>query len=85
MRDLPDLSDLYNAQHVILSLEIIENRFRAMYDKSMYNHRKFNSARKLSSCIQREQSKIILALPTNNLIKEIFKKALTSGFSCVNT
>ena len=24
MRDLSDLSDLYNAQHVILSLEIIE-------------------------------------------------------------
>ena len=54
MRDLSDLSDLYNAQHVILSLEIIENRFRAMYDKSMYNPRKFK-ARKLSSCIQRSQ------------------------------
>ena len=44
-----------------------------------------NSASKLSSCIQREQSKILLALPTNNSIMEIFEEILTGGFSCVNT
>ena len=41
----------------------------------MYNPRKCNSANKLSSCIQHEQSKIILALPMNNSIKKIFVKA----------
>ena len=82
MRDLSDLNNLYNAQDVILLLEIMENRFQAMYEKSMYNPRKCNSASKLSGCIQREQSKIILALPTNNSIKEVFEKNLTGGFSC---
>ena len=74
-----DLNDLYNAQDVIVLLEIIENRFQSMYDKTMFNPRKCNSASKLSSCIQREQSKVILALPTNNSIME------TGGFSCINT
>ena len=51
----------------------------------MYSPRKCNSASKLSSCMQREQSKIIFALLTNNSIMEIFEKTLTGTFSCVNT
>ena len=39
MRDLSDLNNLYNAQDVTLLLEIMENRFQAIYDKSMYNPR----------------------------------------------
>ena len=57
-----------------------------MYDKSlMYNPRKCNSASKLSGCVQREQSKVILGLPINNSVMEVFEKTLTGGFSCVNT
>ena len=63
----------------------MENRFQTMYDKSMYNPRKCNSTSKLSGSIQREQSKIILLLSTNNSIMEMFEKTLTGGFSCVNT
>ena len=85
IRDLSDLNDLYNAQDIILLLEIIGNRSQAMYDKTMYNPRKCNSASKLSGCIQREQSNVILALPTNNSITEIFEKILTGGFSYINT
>ena len=81
MRDLSDLNDLYNGQDVILLLEIMENRFQAMYEKSMYNPRKCNSASKLSGCIQREQSKIILGLPTNNYVMKVFEETLTDGFS----
>ena len=81
MRDLSDLNDLYNGQDVILLLEITENRFQAMYEKSMYNPRKCNSASKLSGCIQREQSKIILDLPTNNYVMKVFEETLTGGFS----
>ena len=78
MRDFSDLNDLYNVQDVILLLEII--------DKSlMYKPRKCNSASKLSSCIQREQSKVILALPMNNSVMEVFEKTLTGGLSCINT
>ena len=63
----------------------MENRFQDMFDKMTYNPRKCNSASKLNSCIQGEQSRIILALPTNNSVIEIFIKTLTGGFSCVNT
>ena len=63
MRNLSDLNDLYNAQDIIILLVIIENRFQSMQDKSGYNPRIITSASKLSSCIQREQSKCNIALP----------------------
>ena len=85
MRNLSDLNDLYNVQDVILLMVIIENRFQEMQNETGYNPRKINSASKLSGCIQREQSKCILALPTNNCHVEIFEKTLSGGFSCVNT
>ena len=64
---------------------MMENRFQYMQEKSGYNPRIINSASKLSGCIQRELSKVILVLPTNNTQIEIFVKTLTGGFSCVNT
>ena len=88
MRGLSDLNDLRSRptdQDVILLLEIMENRFQIMQEKTMYSPRKCNSASKLSSCMQREQSKIIFALLANNSIMEIFEKTLTGTFSCVNT
>ena len=85
MRDLSDLNDLYNTQDVIILLEIIENIFQTMQDKTGYNPRIINSASKLSGCIQREKSKCILALPINNTQMEIFEKTLCGGFSSVNT
>ena len=74
MRDLSDLNDLYNAQDVIILLEIIENRFQQIQDMTDYNPRIINSASKLSGCIQREKSKCIIALPTDNVQMEIFEK-----------
>ena len=85
MRNLSNLIDLYNAQDVIILLEIIESRFQSMQDKSGYNPRIINSASKLSGCIQREKSKCILALPINNTQMEIFEKTLSRDFSSVNT
>ena len=84
MGNCSDLNDL-DKQDVILLLEIIENRFQEMQNECWYNPRKINSASKLSGCIQREQSKIILALPTNNKQIETFEKTLPGSFSCVNT
>ena len=80
MRDLSDLNDLYNAQGVILLLEITENRFQGMYEKSVYIPRKCYSASTLSGCIQQEQSKIILTLPTNSSIMEVFEKNSNGWF-----
>ena len=85
MRNLSDLNNLYNVQDVILLMVIIENRLQEMQDETGYNPRKINWASKLSSCIQRKQSKYILALPTKNWHVQIFEKTLSRGFSCVNT
>ena len=40
---------------------------------------------KLSGCLQKEQSKVILALPTKNKIVETFAKTVRGGLSCVDT
>ena len=64
MRNLGDLNDLYNTQYVILLSEIIESQFQAMQNTYGFNPRKCNSASSMSGCIEREMSKIILALPT---------------------
>ena len=85
MRDISDLNYLYNAQDVILLCKIFENRVQIMYEKSMYNHQKKNLASKFNGYIQKEQSKVILALPTNSSTLEIFEATITGGFSCVNT
>ena len=77
MRNLSYLNDLCNVQDVVLLMVMIENRFQEMLNEAGYNPRKINSASKLSGCIQREQSKCILALPTNNFHVEIFEKALS--------
>ena len=56
-----------------------------MYEKFLYNSRKIKSARKLSGCIQKEQSKVILVLATNNSTLKFFEKTVTGCISCVNT
>ena len=85
MRHLGDLNNLHNAQDVILLSELIENRFQLMQDKYGFNPRKCNSASALSGYIEREMSKVIIALPTNPEHVEIFAKTVTGGFSSVNT
>ena len=84
MRDLSDLNDLYNEQDIIILLEIIENRFEKIKEMTDYNPRIINSASKLSGCIQREKSKCIIALPTDNIQMEIFEKTVCGGYSSVN-
>ena len=74
MRNLGNMNDLYNAQDVILLCEIIENHFQAMNNTYGYNPRKCNSASSMSSCIEREMSRIILALPTKLEHVEILRK-----------
>ena len=61
-----DKNNLYNAQDVILLCEIGENRFQFMRDSYGFNPRKCNPASTLSGCIEREMSRVIIALPTPN-------------------
>ena len=56
-----------------------------MQGESGYNPRKFNLASTLSGCTEREMSKVIIELPTNNEFINVFEQTLTGGFSCVNT
>ena len=84
MRNLGGMNDLYNMQDVILLCEIIENRFEKMHKKFGYNPRKCNSASTLSNCVQRNQSKVIITLPTNYEHAEIFENTLIGGYTCVN-
>ena len=56
-----------------------------MHDKYGFNPRKCNSAISLSGSIERDLSKVIIALPTSNKTVDIFEQTLTRGFSCVNT
>ena len=85
MRNFGDLNDLYNTQDVILLCEITESRFQAMQNTYGFNPRKCNSASAMSRCIEREISKVIIALPTKSEHVEIFEETVTGGFSCVNT
>ena len=85
MRNLGDLNDLYSTQNVSLLCEIIENRFEAMKNTYGFNPRKCNSASSMSGYIEREMSKLILALPAKVEHVEIFEQTVTGGFSSVNT
>lgn len=85
MRNLSDVNDLYNFQDVALLCEIVENRFQLMQDQYGLNPRKCNSSATFSGCVEREMSKVIIALPTSNEFVNIFETTLTGGFSAVNT
>ena len=84
MQHLGDMNDLYNVQDVILLSVICENRFQFMHNRYGFNPRKCNSASTLSGCIEREMSRVIIALPTSNEVLDIFEQTITGGFSCMN-
>ena len=85
MKSLGDMNDLYNAQDIVLLAEIIENRFQFIHERYGFNPRRCNSASTLSSCIEHEMDRVILALPTKLEHVEIFEQKITGGFSSVNT
>ena len=55
-----------------------------MHNRYGFNPRKCNSASTLSGCIEREMSRVIIALPTSNEVLDIFEQTITGGFSCMN-
>ena len=56
-----------------------------MHDQYGFNLRKCNSAGTLSGCIEREILRVIIALPTSNVVVDISEQTITGGFSSVNT
>ena len=55
-----------------------------MHNRYGFNPRKCNSASTLSGCIEREMSRVIIALPTSNGVLDIFEQTISGGFGCVN-
>ena len=78
------MNDLYNAQNIILLAEIIESRFQLMHERYGFNPRRYDSASTLSSCIEREMNRVILALSTKLEHVEILEQSITGGFISVN-
>ena len=73
MRNLGNMNDLYDAQDVMLLSEIAENRFQYMHELYGFNPRRCNSASTVSDSIEREMSKVIIALQTSSESVEIFE------------
>lgn len=74
MKNVNDMNDLCNAQDVIFLCEIFKNRFELMYNTFGFNPEKCNSASTLRGCIERDLSKVIIALANCNGIEDIFEK-----------
>ena len=56
-----------------------------MHDQYGFNPRKCNSTSILSGCIEREMSRVIIALPTSNEVVDLFEQTILGGFSLVYT
>ena len=56
----------------------------AIYAIYGFNPRKCSSDSTLSGCIEREMSRVILALPTSNEVVDIIEQMITGRFSSVN-
>ena len=85
LKKFSNLHDIYNFQNKIILCKIFENRAKEMTRKFPYNPRKCTSDSSLSGCIHQYLSKVIISLPTQTEIVDLFQKSLIGGFSCVNT
>ena len=77
MRDLSDLTDIYNMQ------EIIKNHTTEIIKKYPYNMCKCTQASSFSGCFNRFLSKVKISLPVCAKHVELYVKG-AGGFSCVN-
>ena len=74
IRNVGEVNDIYNAEDVILPCEIFENRASFIHEIYGISARSCNSATSLNGCINRNKSKLIIALPTNQNIIQYFEK-----------
>ena len=85
LKTFGDLNKICNFQDVAILSEIFEKRASLLQTLFKYNPRKCNSASGFSGCVQRLQSKSVIALPVDAEIIRVFEKTLIGGYSCVNT
>ena len=72
MRNLSDENDLYSFQDTCLLCKIVENWSETIHRICWLIPRKCNSASALSGWIQKVMSKVVLSLPPNNEVVEVF-------------
>ena len=77
MGNLPDKNDLYSFQDTCALFKILGNWFEKIHKICWFIPRKCNLASALSSCIGKEMSKVILSLPPNNEVVQVFESRLT--------
>ena len=73
MRNLSDQNDLYSFQDICLLRKIVENWSETIHKICRFIARKFNSASAFSGCIKKEMSKVLLSLPPNSEVVEVFE------------
>ena len=74
MRNIVDLNDLYNFQETIIPCKIFVSRVSLMNEQYKITLRRCIFASLLSGSIQRNQSKVIILLPTNTETVKLLKK-----------
>ena len=77
MHNLFVLNDLYSFQGPCLLRKILENWSEEINKSCRLIPRKHNSVSALNGSIEKEMSKVILSLPTNNEVVEMFESTLT--------
>ena len=68
------MNESYNFQDTIILRQTFKSRASLMEKEIAFNPRRSNSARTLSRCIQRNLSKVVLALPIDSETDELFEK-----------
>ena len=63
--NLGQLNKLYKFQNTVIFTEIFEQRSNRLQELFKFNPKKCNSANSFSSCIHRDKSKYLIALPIN--------------------
>ena len=85
LKDFGELNKTSNFQDTIILCEIFEQRSGQLQKRFKYNPCNWNSTSSFSGCAHRDQSKCLIALPTDAEHVRVFEKRLIGGFSCVST
>ena len=74
LKNLGELTKIYNLQDMIILYEIFEQHSSRLQEIFIYNPHKCNSASSFSGCVHRDKSKCCIALPTMLNMSEYLEK-----------
>ena len=82
--EITKINKIYDFQDTIILCQIFEQRSEQLQRLFRYSPRKCNSASSFSGCVQRDQSKCLIAHPNEVEHVRVFEKTLIGGFNSVN-